>query len=67
MIFTLFVQLSLGVVALITVTDREKNIYDQTKTILTSAHLANGAFLLGLCVVALYFCKKGFVKSQNAA
>jgi heme A synthase len=61
----LVIQLGLGVVALLTVSQRQRNIYDQTKTILTSAHLANGAILLALCVLALYFCRIGFVKSES--
>ena len=67
MLLTILIQITLGVIAFMTVSDRQEGIYDQTKTILTSAHLANGALLLALCVVADYFCRKGFVKSQDAA
>ncbi|NQZ57927.1 MAG: hypothetical protein HRT88_10750, partial [Lentisphaeraceae bacterium] len=67
LLVTLGVQITLGVVAYVTVSDRQNNHYDQTKTILTSAHLANGALLLALCAAALYFCRKGFVKSDEKA
>ena len=65
LIITLIVQVFLGLVAFITVNERQKDIYDQTKTILTSAHLANGALLLGFCVLALFFCRWGFEKSTS--
>ena len=63
LIGTVIVQVFLGLIAFITVSERQKNIYDQVKTILTSAHLANGALLLGFCVLALFLCRWGFVKS----
>ncbi|MCH2204300.1 MAG: COX15/CtaA family protein [Lentisphaerales bacterium] len=59
-LISLIVQLLLGLVALLTVSERQKNIYDQLKTILTSAHLANGAVLLALCALAAYFCNNLF-------
>ena len=60
---TVIVQIFLGLIAFITVNERQKDIYDQVKTILTSAHLANGAVLLAFCVLALFLCRWGFVKS----
>ena len=60
-LISLIIQLLLGLVALITVSERQRNIYDQMKTILTSAHLANGALLLALCALAAYICNKLFV------
>ena len=65
LMITLIIQIFLGLIAFITVNERQKDIYDQTKTILTSAHLANGALLLGFCVLALFFCRWGFVKSAS--
>ena len=59
---SLLIQIVLGVFAFLTVHERQQNIYDQLKTIMTSAHLANGALLLALCAVAMYFCRAGFVK-----
>ena len=61
----LTVQLGLGVIALIAVSDRQSAIYDQSKTIMTSAHLANGAVLLSLCILAMVFCRVAFVKSDS--
>ena len=63
LLLTVVVQVFLGLIAFITVNERQKDIYDQVKTILTSAHLANGAVLLAFCVLALFFCRWGFVKS----
>ena len=65
LMITLIIQIFLGLIAFITVNERQKDIYDQTKTILTSAHLANGALLLGFCVLALFFCRWGFVKTAS--
>ena len=63
LIISVVVQVFLGLIAFITVNERQKDIYDQVKTILTSAHLANGALLLAFCVLALFLCRWGFVKS----
>ncbi|MCM8542455.1 MAG: COX15/CtaA family protein [Lentisphaeraceae bacterium] len=63
LLITVVIQIFLGLIALITVNERQKDIYDQVKTILTSAHLANGAVLLSFCVLALFLCRWGFVKS----
>lgn len=65
LLVSVVVQVFLGLIAFITVSDRQKNIYDQVKTILTSAHLANGALLLGFCVLALFLCRWGFEKSAT--
>ncbi len=44
-------QVALGVVAVITVMHREEKRYDTVETILTSAHLVNGALLFVLAVL----------------
>lgn len=66
MLISLIIQLLLGLIALLTVSERQRDIYDQFKTILTSAHLANGAVLLAFCVLSAYVCRKNFSYSSTA-
>jgi heme A synthase len=65
MLISLIVQLLLGLVALLTVNERQRDVYDQLKTILTSAHLANGAILLVCCVLVTYVCRQNFIYSAS--
>ena len=65
LLVVLFLQICFGLVALLAVSERQKNIYDQLKTVLTSAHLANGAVLLALCVIGTYFCRQNFVYQRT--
>lgn len=58
--FALLLQITLGVVALITVKQRTENHYDQVMAILTSLHLANAALILAICVTTAVYCRKVF-------
>ncbi len=65
LLISLCTQVFLGLVALITVSERQKNVYDQVKTILTSAHLANGAILLSFAVLSIFLYRWSFGKTAR--